>query len=184
MSPPTTTTTNTQKGAVQMKTAAQTDLFSSSTKPQPKEPKKYTVQKYRLSYVKEPTPIKIKVCSRADVRDFCKQYLSPLPIEKVCIIGLDNGNNIIGYEAFEGATNQCVVYPSVVFRFLLSTAASSFIIAHNHPGGNTNPSEADWKITERLQNAGKMLEIPLLDHLIITENDSVSLREHSRWSRN
>jgi len=168
-----------------MTTAAQTDLFSSSTKPQPKDPKKYTVQKYRLSYVKEPTTInRIKVCSRADVQDFCKQYLSPLPIEKVCIIGLDNGNNIIGYEAFEGATNQCVVYPSSVFRFLLSAAATSFIIAHNHPGGSTNPSEADWKITERLQNAGKMLEIPLLDHLIITENDSVSLRECSRWGRN
>jgi DNA repair protein RadC len=109
MSPPTTTTTNTQKGAVQMKTAAQTELFTQEQKPASRQPKTYTVQKYRLSYVKEPTPIKIKVCSRADVRDFCKQYLSPLPIEKVCIIGLDNGNNIIGYEAFEGATNQCAV---------------------------------------------------------------------------
>ena len=168
-----------------MTSAAQTDLFTQEQKPTSRQPKTYTVQKYRLSYVKEPTPMnRIKIGNRADVQDFCKQYLSPLPLEQVCIIGLDNANNIIGYKTFEGATNQCAVYPSVVFFFLMSTAASSFIMAHNHPGSNPHPSEADWKITERLQTAGKMLEIPLLDHLIVTENDCVSLRELSRWSRN
>ena len=167
-----------------MTSAAQTDLFPTE-QPKHRTPKTYTVQKYRLSYVKEPTPMnRIKIGNRADVQDFCRQYLSPLPIEKFCVIGLDSGNQIIGYEAFEGATNQCFVYPSSVFRFLLSTAASSFIISHCHPGGSTRPSEADWQITERLQNAGKLLDLPLLDHIIVTENDCVSLRELSRWSKN
>jgi DNA repair protein RadC len=145
--------------------------------------KKYTVQKYRLTYVKERTNFnRIKICNRADVADFCKQYLSPKPVENVCIIALDNGNNIIGFDTVEGATNQCAVYPSNVFRFLLSAAATSFIISHNHPGLSVRPSEADWQITERLQNIGKMLEVPLLDHIIITENDCVSLRDSSRWN--
>lgn len=99
----------------------------------------------------------------------------------MCIVALDNGNNIIGYEALEGATNQCAVYPSNVFRFLLGSGASSFIVAHNHPGGSNCASEADWNITERLKKAGDLLEIPLLDHLIVTENDCVSLRESRRW---
>ena len=145
--------------------------------------KKYTVQKYRLTYVKERTNFsRIKICNRTDVADFCKQYLSSLPVENVCIIALDNGNHIIGYDTIEGATNQCAVYPSNVFRFLLSTAATSFIIAHNHPGQSTNASEADWILTDRLKKAGSLLELPLIDHIIITENDCVSLRDSSRWN--
>jgi DNA repair protein RadC len=166
-----------------MTTIAQTDLFMQDRKTANSRVKTYTVQKYRLTYVKERSNFnRIKICNRADVTDFCKQYLSPIPVENVCIIALDNGNNIIGYDTIEGATNQCAVYPSNVFRFLLSAAATSFIISHNHPAGSTRPSEADWQITERLQSIGKMLEIPLLDHIIITENDCVSLRDSSRWN--
>ena len=165
-----------------MTTAIQTRMFSNErdTKSQNK---KYTVQKYRLTYVKERTNFnRIKIVNRTDVADFCKQFLSSIPVENVCIVGLDNGNNIIGYDTIEGATNQCAVYPSNVFRFLLGSAATSFIIAHNHPGGSVRPSEADWQITERLQSAGKMLELPLLDHLIVTENDCISMRDSSRWN--
>jgi DNA repair protein RadC len=126
---------------------------------------------------------RIRISSRTDVRDFCTQYLSPLPVENVCIIALDTGNNIIGYEALEGATNQCAVYPTNVFRFLLTSGAASFILAHNHPGGSSHASEADWKLTERLKKAGELLDLPLLDHILITETACISLRESSRWGR-
>lgn len=163
----------------------QIDLFEAGTlgkKPVKRSRRTYSVQKYRLSYVKENGTIgSRRVTNRNDVLAFCKHYLSPLPVENVCIIALDNGNNIIGFEAIEGATNQCAVYPSNCFRFLLCAGASSFIIAHNHPGGSTRASEADWQITERLRSAGKMLEVPLLDHLIITETGHVSLKESGRW---
>jgi DNA repair protein RadC len=164
-------------------TGKQTNLFTQNRKTTSTTPKMYTVQKYRLTYVKENSQFhRIKITNRTDVRDFCKQYLSPIPVENVCIIGLDNGNNILGYDTIEGATNQCAVYPSNVFRFLLSSGATSFIISHNHPGGSVRPSEADWQITERLQSIGKMLELPLLDHIIITENDCISLRDSCRWN--
>src|SRR5271157_1363460 len=140
--------------------------------------KSYSVQKYRLSYIKEPSPtVSCRISKKDDVIEFCKKYLSQSPIEIVCIIALDSGNNIIGFEEFTGATNQCAVYPANCFRFLLCAAASSFILAHCHPGGIMQASEADWNVTERLKEAGKLLEIPLVDHLIVTESSSVSLRE-------
>lgn len=145
--------------------------------------KSYSVQKYRLTYVKESPSVSCRISKKDDVVEFCKKYLSQSPIEIVCIIALDNGNNIIGFEEVRGATNQCPVFPANCFRFLLSAAASAFIIAHNHPGNSVQASEADWNITERLKEAGKLLEVPLLDHIIITETSSVSLRESSRWGR-
>jgi len=123
-----------------------------------------------------------KVATQNDVIDFCKKLLSSIPLENVIILALDNANRIIGYDCVEGATNQCALYPANVFRFLLSAAASSFIVAHNHPGGTLNASEADWSITERLKEAGKLLDVPLLDHLIITEDDHFSLRSSRKWN--
>lgn len=164
-----------------MKNTTQVSLFPEDQKTTKSTTKRYVVQRYRLTYIKERPFNKVTICHRKDVEDFCKKYLSFLPVENVCIVALDNGNNIIGYEALEGATNQCAVYPSNVFRFLLGSGASSFIVAHNHPGGSNCASEADWNITERLKKAGDLLEIPLLDHLIVTENDCVSLRESRRW---
>lgn len=165
-----------------MTSATQTDLFSNDSKPLLKVSKHYTVQKYRLSYVKEKdTVCSIKIRNNKDVDTFFKEYLANLPIEKFVVIALDSGNNIIGYDATEGSPNQCAVYSSNIFRFLLNTAAVSFIIAHNHPGGSTNPSSADLNLTKRLLDTGKLLEIPLLDHLIYTETESVSLRQHPQW---
>lgn len=63
----------------------------------------------------------------------------------------------------------------------LGCGAASVILAHNHPGGGLNPSEADWLLTERIFQIGKLLELPLLDHIIISSNKVVSLRDLPRW---
>jgi DNA repair protein RadC len=165
-----------------MKNGSQTNLFDNGTETKNSKPKQYSIQKFKLAYVKENTSLnKFSISRKDDVTSFCKSMLSSLPLENVCIIALDTGNNIIGFDSVEGATNQCALYPANVFRFLLSAAASSFIIAHNHPGGSTNPSQADWNITERLKSAGELLDVPLIDHLIITESKCVSLRESTKW---
>lgn len=151
--------------------------------------KTYVVAKYKISYVREQdkgTLEKRKVSNKNDVFELAKKYLEDLPYEAVIIIALDNQNRTIGINVTEGSVNQCAVYPANVFRFLLSCGAASFVMAHNHPGGNPAPSEADWNITKRLQGVGKGLEVPLLDHIIIAEDDlKVSLREHTsnRWNR-
>jgi len=168
-----------------MNTGSQTSLFENTNTGNTvkAKPKKYTVQKYKLTYVKENASIgNCCITNKNDVVEFCTKLLSSIPLENVCIIALDNGNHIIGYDRIEGTTNQCALYPANVFRFLLSAAASCFIISHNHPANSTSPSQADWQITEQLKAAGKLLDVPLLDHLIITDNKCVSLRDLPKWN--
>jgi len=144
----------------------------------------YIVPKYRLSYIKESSPVEPRrIVNKTDVTDFCKKYLSNHPIEIVIVIALDNGNSILGFEETKGATNQCAIYVANCFRFLLCTGASAFILAHNHTGGNLTPSESDWSVTERLKMVGALLELPLLDHVIITENQSISMHDLPRWDK-
>ena len=145
----------------------------------------YTVQKYKLSYVREPdhaiTREKRRIARKDDAAEFCKKYLFDLPVEKLVVLALDNRNAVMGFTEIEGEVAQCAVYPTAVFRFLLSAGARSFIVAHNHPGGGENPSEADWNMTDKLTKAGALLELPCLDHLIISEDRVISLKEMSRW---
>jgi DNA repair protein RadC len=144
--------------------------------------KSYEVKKYSVSCVREKDFASVVICNKSDVTDFCKKKLSNLALESFLVIALNNGNEIIGYNQTDGTTNQCVVFASSVFRFALLTCASSIIIAHNHPGQSSKASQADWNLTKRLIQAGKMLEIPLVDHLIITESTTISLREDAQWS--
>ena len=70
---------------------------------------------------------------------------------------------------FRGTIDACLVHPRDVFRFACFANASSLIVAHNHPSGDTRPSEQDLAFTRQLLRASRIFEIPLLDHLIITE---------------
>ena len=65
----------------------------------------------------------------------------------------------------------------VVFQVALKSCATSIILGHNHPSGNLDPSDADKKITRQLSDAGKMLEIPVIDHLILTTDSHLSMAD-------
>jgi DNA repair protein RadC len=130
-------------------------------------------------YVKRPL-----VLHRGDVEEYLRFNFGFKGEEYVVVLFLDNGNNIIGTEIVcEGTVNQCVVYPRAIIEKALRHKAAAIIVAHNHPGGGTTPSEADWTITERLAGVCKQLEIPLLDHVIVSREKTVSLREHARWPK-
>jgi DNA repair protein RadC len=119
---------------------------------------------------------------RKDVEEFLRFNFGRRGDEYVAAVYLDNGNNVIDTDIVcEGTVNQCVVYPRVVVEKAVQYKAASVILAHNHPGGGANPSEADWMITERLVKIGKLLDMPLLDHVIITRDKTVSLRDLPRW---
>lgn len=147
----------------------------------------YKVRKFEISYVKEKDTLhkaiaeKRIITSKHDVNTFVKNYLSDLPYEKCCVIALDNKSAIIGFTSFQGTVNQAAVYPREVFGFLFSAGATSFILTHNHPGGNRSPSVADWNLTQKLKTAGENLDIQLLDHIIVTEDSLISLRELAQW---
>jgi DNA repair protein RadC len=124
------------------------------------------------------------ISHRRDVEEYLRFYFGNRRDEYVAVLFLDNANHIIRTEIIaEGTVNQCAVYPRIVIEKALRNGATSIILAHNHPGGSVNASEADWLITERLFTVGKLLEIPLLDHVIICSHKVVSLRELPRWPR-
>jgi len=74
---------------------------------------------------------------------------------------------------------QCalVIHPREIFREAIKESASSIIVAHNHPSGSLKPSEEDLRATKRLANAGEIVGIPLLDHLIVCEDSFLSMKE-------
>lgn len=88
--------------------------------------------------------------------------------ENVIMIALNATNGILGhYVVGKGGVGACHVDPKVVFSILLAAGASSVIFAHNHPSGEVDPSKEDIAITQRLIDAGKLLAIKVLDHIIV-----------------
>ncbi|MEJ7557075.1 MAG: JAB domain-containing protein [Pedobacter sp.] len=77
----------------------------------------------------------------------------------------------------QGGTAGTVVDPKLLFTTALKLKATSLILAHNHPSGELNPSEADIRITDKLVEGGKLLDIPILDHLFISANGYYSMSD-------
>jgi DNA repair protein RadC len=92
--------------------------------------------------------------------------------ERFIVFWLSSANKVIGFEVVsEGTLNSSVVHPRELFRGAIVSSCAAIIICHNHPSGNTDPSNEDIMITKRLVKAGKIIEIPVFDHIIFT-NDS------------
>jgi len=90
-------------------------------------------------------------------------------IEEMKMLLLDRSNKVLGIVSLSrGGTTGTVIDIKLIMQYALKANAHGIILAHNHPSGNLNPSEADNKITDRIEKACKTLEIHLLDHLIIS----------------
>lgn len=104
----------------------------------------------------------------SDIRDKKQEHF-------VCLT-LDGANRLIAKRTITiGTLNASLVHPREVFADAITDRAASIIVAHNHPSGTLEPSEADLEVTRRLQDAGKLLGINLTDHLIVTKTASVSI---------
>ena len=102
-----------------------------------------------------------------DVFNLVKE-LSVSPDEHFFVLLLDARNRVIGiYEAAHGSVTSVEIHPRNVFRAAIVANAVSIIVVHNHPSGDPEISEEDRSLTKRLQHAGEVLGIPLLDHLVI-----------------
>lgn len=89
--------------------------------------------------------------------------------EMFFVLLLDKANKILGISRVsEGGLAGTVADPKIVFQVALKANASAIILAHNHPSGNLTPSGADIRLTEKLAAAGKFLDLPVLDHIILT----------------
>jgi DNA repair protein RadC len=88
--------------------------------------------------------------------------------EHLVILTLDNKRRVTGYKVcHSGGMTSSVVDPRIVFRSALLLGATAIIVAHNHPAGDPAPSAEDRQITDALKQAGTILEIPVLDHIIL-----------------
>lgn len=119
-----------------------------------------------------------KITASKDAFDIMKPLMIDLPHEEFWLLMLNRANLVIKKELISrGGVAGTVVDTKIIFKTAVENYASSIIICHNHPSGNLKPSEADIKITKNIKDAGKIMEIPLLDHLIITENGFYSFAD-------
>ena len=104
--------------------------------------------------------------------------LGNLPEELMVMLCLDTKNQVIGaFKVSHGSINASIVHPREIFKRALLSNANSIILAHNHPSGDTTPSKEDINITNRLSEAGELLGIKLLDHMIVGHNSYLSFKE-------
>ena len=123
-------------------------------------------------------PEKEKVTSVNDSYKIFSQYLSDLQTEEFWAIFLDQKNHVIyKTQISKGGISGTLVDVRVIFRIAIEHLATSVVVAHNHPTGNLTPSQPDISITRRIKEAGYLLDIKLLDHLIIGENSFFSFSE-------
>lgn len=107
--------------------------------------------------------------ARADlVATYLQPVVSGLEVEKLWVLCLNRKNRLIKrVEATSGTATSALAHPREVFRTAIREAASAIVCAHNHPSGDPSPSSADLQITNLLREAGRTVEIALLDHVII-----------------
>lgn len=98
------------------------------------------------------------------------------PTEKIIVIGMDIKNQINTYtEVATGTMGYANLATSEVFKVLLLSNSSKFILVHNHPSGNATPSKQDLEVTDRIKKASEIMGIQLLDHIIIADNNYTSI---------
>jgi len=99
-------------------------------------------------------------------------YLRGVDREHFVGLYLNTANNLITIHTVSvGTLNSSLVHPREVFKIALMVNAASVVVSHNHPSGNAEPSQEDLAITKQLVEAGKILGVPLYDHVIVTEGN-------------
>lgn len=141
------------------------------------------VAKYRLELVKESSKIydvEHKVNNPQDVRDYVEEVfrISNQAEEIMALLVVNTKNAVVGaFEVSRGSLNASIVHPREVFKRALLLNGNAIFLAHNHPSGEITPSREDRDVTERIKEAGEIMGIKLLDHLIIGDGKYYSFKE-------
>jgi DNA repair protein RadC len=122
--------------------------------------------------------VRDKITTSRDAFEIFRSTMGDRPYEEFWIILLNRANKVIRkVNISEGGISGTVVDPKKIFKISLDHRASSIILGHNHPSGVVTPSEADCRITKKLREAGAMLEVTVLDHLIIGDDSYYSFAD-------
>jgi DNA repair protein RadC len=119
-----------------------------------------------------------QITSSQDVYDYIYPHLADLDHEQFYLILLNRKHTIMSaVNISKGGVSGTVVDPKMVFKAAVDNLCSSLIVCHNHPSGNKKPSDEDKRLTRKLQDGGECLDIKVLDHLIVTDNDYLSFAD-------
>ena len=140
---------------------------------------------YRVTALREcPTPDSLQLCETPDkAADYWKLHIATHShfnpdCECFAALLLNTRRKVKGHQIISiGTMDTILVHPREVFRLAIMTAASALIVMHNHPSGESTPSDADIKVTRDLIRAGQLLKMEVIDHVIIGNGNRSSLRE-------
>ena len=134
-----------------------------------------TIREVALTYPKHIERLK-KVATQDEAVNAVREIVNGRPQEHFIVLHLDTKNQLVSYSiAGIGTVDACMVHPREIFSVALRANASSIIIAHNHPSGDATPSPQDREVTERLRRVGDLLGCQVLDSIVVTDRDHVSL---------
>lgn len=115
--------------------------------------------------------VRSTITSSTDAFNILSPIIADLPHEEFWVLYLNRANKVVLKESVsQGGVSGTVADVRIIMKKALELLASGIILAHNHPSGNTKPSQADNNLTKRIRQAGELLEIQVLDHLIVTDN--------------
>lgn len=124
------------------------------------------------------SPDRVQVSTSIDVYEAIVPRFKDLNHEEFWIIVLNRANKITSsHLVSKGGQAGTIADPKIIFNMAIENHAASLILAHNHPSGNLKPSQADLELTRKLRSGGKFLDIPVLDHLIITDQGFLSFAD-------
>lgn len=121
---------------------------------------------------------KVRITSSNDIYQLIKPELMDLQREEFWVMLLNRANRLIKKQQISsGGISGTVADPKIIFKAALDQYASSIILVHNHPSGNLKPSTADLNLTKKMKEAGNLLEIPVLDHIIFSDEGYLSFAD-------
>ena len=122
-----------------------------------------------------------QISSSKDVAELFLPTLSDLNYEEFWMLLLNRANKVISkHQVSKGGVTGTVVDPKVVFKIAIESIASGIILCHNHPSGNLTPSDADISLTKKMTEAGRLLDIQVLDHIIIAGEKYFSFADEGK----
>lgn len=138
------------------------------------------VNSYKLLMVRD-SSVKLgdMVSCASDVNDVICKYLEGADREHFVVVALNTKNAVIGINTCHiGTLDMANIHPREVFKFALLSNAHSIIIAHNHPSGDISPSREDIALTNLLIEAGNIMCVKVLDHVIVGDGNYYSMQQH------
>lgn len=143
-----------------------------------------TPHEFKITALKEcPTPEALQQCDTPDkAADYWRLHVAANPYfnpecECLAVLLLNTRRRVKGHHIVSiGTQDTILVHPREIFRVAIVTAAAAVIVMHNHPSGESTPSEADIKVTRDLIRAGQLLKMEVLDHVIVGNGNFTSLR--------